>query len=106
MWIAKPRKSSSIWTNNKIYSPRQAGGCRNLYGGITRHVFRVSPAFLGASLAGLAGGRLLAASPLEDIKGAKDADDSAFQPSTLFLTWQRDPTTTMTVQWVGAIGEA
>jgi hypothetical protein len=33
------------------------------------------------------------------------ADDAAFQPSTLFLTWQRDPTTTMTVQWVGAIGE-
>ena len=25
-----------------------------------------------------------------------------FQPNTLFLTWQRDPTTTMTVQWVGA----
>jgi hypothetical protein len=32
-------------------------------------------------------------------------DDAAFQPSTLFLTWQRDPTTTMTVQWVGAVGE-
>ncbi len=66
-------------------------------------------AFLGASLAGLAGGRLLAASPLEDIKdtkGIKDTDDPAFEPSTLFLTWQRDPTTTMTVQWVGAIGEA
>jgi hypothetical protein len=29
----------------------------------------------------------------------------AFQPSTLFLTWQRDPTTTMTVQWVGVRGE-
>lgn len=24
-----------------------------------------------------------------------------FKPDTLFLTWQRDPTTTMTVQWVG-----
>src|SRR5262249_40406590 len=27
------------------------------------------------------------------------------RPSTLFLTWQRDPTTTMTVQWVGTAGE-
>ena len=25
-----------------------------------------------------------------------------FQPTALFLTWQRDPTTTMTIQWVGA----
>src|SRR5207237_9765088 len=32
-------------------------------------------------------------------------DDPAFQPTTLFLTWQRDPTTTMTVQWVAAHGE-
>lgn len=24
-----------------------------------------------------------------------------FAPDTLFLTWQRDPTTTMTIQWVG-----
>ena len=29
----------------------------------------------------------------------------SFQPSTLFLTWRRDPTTTMTVQWVGTAGE-
>jgi hypothetical protein len=29
----------------------------------------------------------------------------AFQPSTLFLTWQGDPTTTMTIQWIGAQGE-
>jgi hypothetical protein len=27
---------------------------------------------------------------------------SRSRPDTLFLTWQRDPTTTMTVQWVGA----
>ncbi|HEY3966435.1 MAG TPA: metallophosphoesterase, partial [Planctomycetaceae bacterium] len=27
--------------------------------------------------------------------GAKE-----FSPDTLFLTWQRDPTTTMTIQWV------
>lgn len=27
------------------------------------------------------------------------------RPDTLFLTWQRDPTTTMTVQWIGKEGE-
>jgi hypothetical protein len=61
-------------------------------------------AFLGASLAGLAAGRAFAADPLADL-AAKVVDDAPFQPSTLFLTWQRDPTTTMTVQWVGATGE-
>jgi acid phosphatase type 7 len=60
--------------------------------------------FLGASLAGLATAPLLAqdkpaASPLSG------AEDYAFQPSTLFLTWQRDPTTTMTIQWIGVRGE-
>lgn len=35
----------------------------------------------------------------------KDADDPTFIPATLFLTWFRDPTTTMTVQWVGTQGE-
>jgi hypothetical protein len=59
--------------------------------------------FLGAALAGLAGGPLLAAQPAR--KETKSGDDAPFQPSTLFLTWQRDPTTTMTVQWVGAVGE-
>jgi hypothetical protein len=61
-------------------------------------------AFLGASLAGLASGSLLGAQePAPAV--ARAADDAAFQPATLFLTWQRDPTTTMTVQWVGALGE-
>ena len=32
------------------------------------------------------------------------ADKPTFEPLALFLTWQRDPTTTMTVQWIG--GEA
>ena len=27
-------------------------------------------------------------------------------PTTLFLTWQRDPTTTMTIQWIGRAKEA
>src|SRR5579872_828375 len=61
-------------------------------------------AFLGASLAGL-----VARQVLGDDKPAapavKLADDPAFQPNTLFLTWQRDPSTTMTVQWVGTVGE-
>ncbi len=26
----------------------------------------------------------------------------SFQPQALFLTWQRDPTTTMTIQWIGS----
>jgi hypothetical protein len=30
------------------------------------------------------------------------AKDPVFEPTALFLTWQRDPTTTMTVQWVGS----
>ncbi len=36
----------------------------------------------------------------------KVAGESAYRPSTLFLTWHRDPTTTMTVQWVAPLGEA
>src|SRR6476469_1476599 len=60
-------------------------------------------AFLGASLAGLVGGRLLGADVTEP--PPKVADDAAFRPDTLLLTWQRDPTTTMTIQWVGVTGE-
>jgi hypothetical protein len=29
-----------------------------------------------------------------------------FEPTALFLTWQRDPTTTMTIQWVGSEADA
>lgn len=32
----------------------------------------------------------------------KFADRATFKPNALFLTWQRDPTTTMTVQWIGS----
>src|ERR1044071_3953875 len=35
----------------------------------------------------------------------KANDDPAFAPSTLLRTWQRAPTTTMTVQWIGTVGE-
>jgi hypothetical protein len=61
-------------------------------------------AFLGASLAGLASGQVLGGDPPIKVD-SKSPDEAPFQPSTLFLTWQRDPTTTMTVQWVGATGE-
>jgi hypothetical protein len=59
--------------------------------------------FLGTSLAALASCRLLGADKPPAV--VKTPEDPPFQPSTLFLTWQRDPTTTMTVQWVGAAGE-
>ena len=71
--------------------------------------------FLGTSLASFAAGRLLAEDQPTDSKKASETpkpaepkkvtDNPAFQPSTLFLTWQRDPTTTMTVQWIGVSGE-
>lgn len=61
-------------------------------------------AFLGATFAGIASRRVLGADPPAPAV-PKTGDDAAFQPATLFLTWQRDPTTTMTVQWVGARGE-
>lgn len=63
--------------------------------------------FLGGSLAGLAAGRLFAQEKTAPSAEAvvKSAEIAPYQPSTLFLTWQRDPTTTMTVQWVGASGE-
>lgn len=57
-------------------------------------------AFLGSSLAALsAAPGLHAADPLPP------DDATPFRPDTLFLTWHRDPTTTMVVQWVGAAGE-
>jgi hypothetical protein len=35
----------------------------------------------------------------------KEKKKSPGHPDTLFLTWQRDPTTTMTVQWIGPPAE-
>lgn len=71
--------------------------------------------FLGSSLGGLAaalaGGsgmiasRLLAQQDTNEIEIA-NPDAAQFAPDTLFLTWQKDPTTTMTVQWVGLPIEA
>ena len=59
--------------------------------------------FLGASLAGLAAAPLLRAERIEALPAIPA--DPAFQPDTLFLTWQRAPTTTMTIQWVGPDGQ-
>jgi hypothetical protein len=61
-------------------------------------------AFLGTSFASLAVGSGFAAAPPVSPFG-KERAEIPFRPSTLFLTWQRDPTTTMTVQWIGAAGE-
>ena len=60
--------------------------------------------FLGASLAGMVSGQILAADKPTTVVPIT-GDEPPFQPSTLLLTWQRDPTTTMTVQWIGAVGE-
>ncbi len=69
--------------------------------------------FLGTTLAELAAANLLAVNattaaaetaPVKKVSTPvvnQIAQESPDKPSTLFLTWQRDPTTTMTVQWVG-----
>lgn len=59
--------------------------------------------FLGSSLGGLAALSLrpmLFAGAVDDRAPAPPVA-TAISPSTLFLTWQRDPTTTMTIQWIG-----
>jgi acid phosphatase type 7 len=65
-------------------------------------------AFLGTALAGAA----VSLSANHASRNAPQAADGLpgnllapqYQPATLHLTWQRDPTTTMTVQWVDAAG--
>jgi len=67
-------------------------------------------AFLGSSLAGLAAASLSPSLFAQEKKAkAKAAKKAASPPpvsndplASLFLTWQQDPTTTMTIQWVGA----
>jgi hypothetical protein len=61
--------------------------------------------FLGSSLGGLAAA--LSWSPALFAQDAAEKKETAsvavgqLAPDTLFLSWQKDPTTTMTVQWVG-----
>ncbi len=57
-------------------------------------------AFLGSAFAGLAANLVPAQTP-----APKPIEDYAFVPNTLFLTWFRDPTTTMVIQWIGTRGE-
>jgi hypothetical protein len=54
--------------------------------------------FLESGAGGLAAA--LAAGPLA-LGQSPVADPATLKPDTLFLTWFRDPTTTMVVQWVG-----
>lgn len=61
--------------------------------------------FLGSSLGGIAAaysfGPNLFGQDAKAIAEAADPASANFAPDTLFLSWQRDPTTTMTVQWLG-----
>jgi hypothetical protein len=59
--------------------------------------------FLASSLGGLAALSLAPSLLAQDKKGAKNAPpEVSHDPlASLFLTWQQDPTSTMTVQWVG-----
>src|SRR5258708_2815778 len=84
--------------------PRMKAGSPLIVEGSAAMFYPSRRAFLEASLTGLAAGPTFGAAPPVR-KLAKGPDDAPFRPSTLFLTWQRDPTTTMTVQWVGARGE-
>jgi hypothetical protein len=65
-------------------------------------------AFLGTTLAGAAAcisAKFAANSIPKAIQGTPGLPHGpAYRPATLHLTWQRDPTTTMTVQWVDAAG--
>lgn len=58
--------------------------------------------FLNLSLAGFAG----ALSGNWPALGESPVSAVPFAPDTLFLTWQRDPTTTMTIQWIGPAAPA
>ncbi|MBS0210967.1 MAG: metallophosphoesterase family protein [Planctomycetes bacterium] len=59
--------------------------------------------FLGTSLGGLAG---LAAAGLPAWSIARETATAQGKLDSLFLTWQRDPTTTMTVQWLAPASTA
>ncbi|QVL33571.1 metallophosphoesterase family protein [Telmatocola sphagniphila] len=61
-------------------------------------------AFLGTSFSTIATSCLLGQEKAEPVI-PKHIEGPLFQPNTLFLTWQRDPTRTMTIQWIGSRGE-
>lgn len=60
--------------------------------------------FLQASFGGMAAAALSSASWANEVADATRPANVRRPlpgPDTLFLTWQRDPTTTMTIQWIG-----
>ncbi|HET6251837.1 MAG TPA: metallophosphoesterase family protein [Tepidisphaeraceae bacterium] len=73
-------------------------------------IFPSRRGFLAASVGALAAAPLFAADQTialaSNPSNNPGGDDFTFAPTTLFLTWQSDPTTTMTIQWIGAVGEA
>ena len=58
-----------------------------------------------AFLAATAGGLVLPSLAAAQGPALAAVEEAPFQPATLFLTWHRDPTTTMVVQWIGTAGE-
>ncbi|HEY2784718.1 MAG TPA: metallophosphoesterase family protein [Fimbriiglobus sp.] len=62
--------------------------------------------FLGFSFETLAAALASGPSLLVPDRRPKPDKPGAFDPDTLFLTWQRDPCTTMTVQWIGTAADA
>jgi len=61
--------------------------------------------FLGFSFETLAATLATGPSLLVPDRRPKPSKPNAFDPDTLFLTWQRDPCTTMTVQWIGTAAD-
>jgi acid phosphatase type 7 len=57
--------------------------------------------FFGAALGGLATSQIVGPENVAEAVPAAQTENAGL--STLFLTWRRDPTTTMTVQWVDQI---
>jgi len=62
--------------------------------------------FLQAGSLLLAGGYARSLWGDEVLPPPKFAESPTFEPTALFLTWQQDPTTTMTVQWIGTEQQA
>ena len=58
--------------------------------------------FLGTTVLGLAA----LAFPSLSRRASAGNEIPTSRPDTLFLTWQRDPTTTMTVQWIGPASQS
>jgi hypothetical protein len=62
--------------------------------------------FLQTSSLLIAGGYARSMFGVEGGEQPAFASTPSFDPTALFCTWQQDPTTTMTVQWIGEQGDA